>query len=141
MYDPKGIDIDRLHKQVYRDPNNPLDRLRMIFDRKWVQINNWFIFSIYFKSLNLFCSESGTISPELNSIYTIGFGGMFVGGIYGGILQAKIANWNFRETNEATLYDSSLAAKRMLQNETTVGFAKGAFRWGWRCGVFCLAFR
>lgn len=65
---------------------------------------------------------------------------MFVGGIFGGILHAKIANINFRECNEATLYDSNLAAQRLLQNETTVGFAKGAFQMGWRTGIFCMTF-
>lgn len=69
-----------------------------------------------------------------------GFMGMILGGIYGGILQTKIAKINFTENNEAVLFDTHVAAKRALQNECTVGFGKGAFRWGSRCGIFCWLF-
>lgn len=69
-----------------------------------------------------------------------GFCGMFIGAIYGGVLQSQLTNINYRESNEATLYTSNLDAKRKLQNETTVGFSKGALRWGWRTGLFCYSF-
>lgn len=84
--------------------------------------------------------EDGNISPELASINMAGFTGMFIGGLIGGIFQSKISNLNFRDSNEATLFDSNMDAKRKLQNESTIGFGKGAFRMGWRCGIFCLSF-
>lgn len=69
-----------------------------------------------------------------------GFFGMFVGGIIGGVFGLRMANMNFRENNEATLFHSNMDAKRKLQNESTVGFGKGAFRLGWRMGIFCWTF-
>lgn len=65
---------------------------------------------------------------------------MFLGGIYGGLLEAKFANINFRESNEATLFETRLVAQKKLQEQTTLGFGKGAFRWGRRCGIFCWSF-
>lgn len=80
------------------------------------------------------------MSPELNLINMNGFCGMFLGGIYGGILQTRRAKMSFTENSEAVLFDSQLAAQRMLQNDCTVGFGKGALRWGSRCGIFCWMF-
>lgn len=65
---------------------------------------------------------------------------MFIGGIIGGVFQARVANMNFRESNEASLFESNLDAKRKLQNDSTIGFGKGAFRMGWRVGIFCYVF-
>lgn len=86
------------------------------------------------------CRENGNISPELNSINLAGFTGAFIGGIIGGVSHLKVANMNFRENNEATLFESTRDAQRKLQNESTVGFGKGAFRMGWRIGIFCWTF-
>lgn len=69
-----------------------------------------------------------------------GFAGMIMGGLLGGIFQSKVANINFRDSNEATVFETQLDAKRKLQNESTVGFGKGFFRLGWRVGVFCWSF-
>lgn len=69
-----------------------------------------------------------------------GFAGMMIGGVIGGIFYSRVANINFRESNEATLFVTDLVAKRKLQDESTVGFGKGFFRLGWRVGIFCWSF-
>ncbi|XP_067616664.1 RPII140-upstream gene protein isoform X2 [Eurosta solidaginis] len=80
--------------------------------------------------------EFGSISSELNSIYQAGFVGFLFGAIYGGVTKSRIAYLNFMENNQATAFKSHLDAKRKLQDEVTVNFAKGAFRWGWRISLF-----
>lgn len=85
-------------------------------------------------------SENGTLSKELAFINVAGFAGMIIGAIYGGLAQSRISHFNYRESNEATLYYSNMAAHRSLHDEMTIGFGKGAFRWGRRIGIFCLSF-
>ncbi|XP_023708484.1 RPII140-upstream gene protein isoform X3 [Cryptotermes secundus] len=80
--------------------------------------------------------EFGNISPELNAALQAGFMGMFVGACYGGIVNSKVAYTDFMERNEATVFQSHFDAKKKLQDQVTVGFGKGAFRWGWRLGMF-----
>uniref|UniRef100_A0A0K8TKI9 Complex I assembly factor TIMMDC1, mitochondrial n=1 Tax=Tabanus bromius TaxID=304241 RepID=A0A0K8TKI9_TABBR len=80
--------------------------------------------------------DLGTVSSELNSIYQAGYLGAFIGGLYGGILNSRIAYLNFMENNQATAFKSHLDAKRKLQDSVTMSFAKGAFKWGWRIGLF-----
>ncbi|KAL9893743.1 RPII140-upstream gene protein isoform X1 [Glossina fuscipes] len=84
--------------------------------------------------------EFGTISAELNSVYQAGFLGFLVGAIYGGIVQSRAAYMNFMENNQATAFKSHLDAKRKLQNEFTVSFAKGGFKWGWRVALFTTSY-
>lgn len=84
--------------------------------------------------------EDGNISPELNAINMSGFAGMIIGGLIGGAFNSHVANINFRESNEATVFETNFSAKRKLQNESTVGFGKGFFRLGWRVGLFCWSF-
>lgn len=103
------------------------------FERIWESNNqsiDWFSF----------CRDTGAISDQLNSINMYGFAGMIVGGVMGGLKYAQMANITFRERNEITVFDSQLAGKRKLQDATTLGFAKGAYRIGWRMGVFCWCF-
>lgn len=80
--------------------------------------------------------EFGNISPELNAALQAGFMGMFIGACYGGIVNSKVAYTDFMERNEATVFKSHFDAKKKLQDQVTVGFGKGAFRWGWRLGMF-----
>lgn len=87
-----------------------------------------------------FNSENGTISSEASFISMFTFTGGFIGGIYGGLLNSRIANFNFRESNEATLYYSQKAAKRELLDKTTIGFAQGFLKWGVRYAIFCFSF-
>lgn len=80
--------------------------------------------------------EFGRVSSEVNSIYQAGFLGFLVGACYGGFINSRGAYMNFMERNQATAFQSSFEAKRKLQDQVTVNFAKGAFKWGWRLALF-----
>ncbi|XP_011178094.2 RPII140-upstream gene protein [Zeugodacus cucurbitae] len=84
--------------------------------------------------------EFGSISSELNSIYQAGFVGFLFGAIYGGVIQSRTAYMNFMENNQATAFKSHLDAKRKLQDEVTMNFARGGFKWGWRVGLFTTSY-
>lgn len=85
-------------------------------------------------------SEYGTLSPELSFINLFGFTGGMMGALYGGLLNARITNIRFRESNEATVFDSQRVAHRKLLDSTALGFGKGAARFGIRYGIFCFSF-
>ncbi|XP_062558515.1 RPII140-upstream gene protein [Armigeres subalbatus] len=80
--------------------------------------------------------EFGRISNELNSIYQAGFLGFFVGACYGGFIHSRVGYLDFMEKNQATAFKTSFDAKRKLQDQVTVTFARGAFKWGWRLALF-----
>ncbi|XP_037949753.1 RPII140-upstream gene protein [Teleopsis dalmanni] len=85
-------------------------------------------------------SEFHTISPELNSIYQGGFVGFLIGAVYGGVIQSREGYMRFMENNEATAFESHLDAKRKLQDQFTINFAKGGLKWGWRLGLFTTSY-
>lgn len=68
------------------------------------------------------------MSPELNSIYQAGFLGFLAGAFYGGFIHSRNAYENFMDKNQATAFKSHLDAKKKLQDQVTVNFAKGAFK-------------
>ncbi|XP_037026165.1 RPII140-upstream gene protein [Bradysia coprophila] len=80
--------------------------------------------------------EFGTISPEINSVYQTAFVSFLTGAVYGGFIQSRGAYMEFMENNQATAFKSHLDAKKKLQDQVTVNFAKGAVRWGWRLSMF-----
>lgn len=84
--------------------------------------------------------EFDSISSELNSIYQAGFVGFLFGAIYGGVIQSRTAYLNFMENNQATAFKSHLDAKRKLQDEVTMSFARGGFKWGWRVSLFTTSY-
>ncbi|EDW42227.1 RPII140-upstream gene protein [Drosophila sechellia] len=84
--------------------------------------------------------EFGSISSELNSVYQAGFLGFLIGAIYGGVTQSRVAYMNFMENNQATAFKSHFDAKKKLQDQFTVNFAKGGFKWGWRVGLFTTSY-
>ncbi|KFB42184.1 AGAP001426-PA-like protein [Anopheles sinensis] len=84
--------------------------------------------------------EFGRVSSELNSIYQAGFLGFLFGACYGGFVNSRVAYMNFMERNQATAFQSSFEAKKKLQDQVTVNFAKGAFRWGWRLALFTTSY-
>ncbi|KAI8045579.1 hypothetical protein M5D96_001761 [Drosophila gunungcola] len=84
--------------------------------------------------------EFGSISSELNSIYQAGFLGFLIGAIYGGVTQSRVGYMNFMENNQATAFKSHFDAKKKLQDQFTVNFAKGGFKWGWRVGLFTTSY-
>uniref|UniRef100_A0A8D8J6R7 Complex I assembly factor TIMMDC1, mitochondrial n=1 Tax=Culex pipiens TaxID=7175 RepID=A0A8D8J6R7_CULPI len=84
--------------------------------------------------------EFGRVSNEINSIYQAGFLGFLVGACYGGFISSRVAYMNFMERNQATAFKSSFEAKRKLQDQVTLTFAKGAFKWGWRLALFTTSY-
>lgn len=66
--------------------------------------------------------------------------GGVLGAIYGGLLHSRMMNQRFRESNEATVFDSKLAAERKLLDSMTLSFGRGAARYGLRYAVFCFSF-
>ncbi|XP_321704.6 RPII140-upstream gene protein [Anopheles gambiae] len=84
--------------------------------------------------------EFGRVSSELNSIYQAGFLGFLFGACYGGFVNSRVAYMNFLERNQATAFQSSFEAKKKLQDQVTLNFAKGAFRWGWRLALFTTSY-
>lgn len=85
-------------------------------------------------------SEFGAVSVELNSITQAGLFGGLVGCIYGGVINSREAYISFMERNQATAFKNHMDAKKKLQNEFTVNFASGAFKWGVRLGIFTTCF-
>ncbi|PSN37424.1 RPII140-upstream protein [Blattella germanica] len=114
--DPDKVEDSKTSQSIYKSKENETgwDRLYMMYTK----------------------DEFGGISPELNSAFQAGYVGLFVGACYGGIINSKVAYVNFMERNEATAFRSHLEAKKKLQDQVTLGFGKGAFRWGWRLGLF-----
>ncbi|XP_036324607.1 RPII140-upstream gene protein [Rhagoletis pomonella] len=84
--------------------------------------------------------EFGSISSELNSVYQSGFVGFLFGAVYGGVINSRTAYMDFMENNQATAFKSHLDAKRKLQDQVTMSFAKGGFKWGWRIGLFTTSY-
>ncbi|KAF4516796.1 hypothetical protein B566_EDAN004635 [Ephemera danica] len=80
--------------------------------------------------------EFGNTSPEVVSVLQAGMLGLFTGGCIGGFIHSRNAYLNFMETNQATAFTSHLEAKKKLQDKVTINFGKGAFKWGWRLGLF-----
>lgn len=80
------------------------------------------------------------MSPELSSIYQTGFLGLFIGIVYGGFLGSRKAYLDFMERNQATAFETHLAAKKKLQESVTLSFAKSGWKLGWRLGIFALMY-
>lgn len=62
------------------------------------------------------------------------------GAVYGGVLGSRKSYMDFMERNQATAFENHLDAKRKLQDQVTTGFAKNAFRFGWRLGLFTTSY-
>jgi len=80
--------------------------------------------------------EFGSMSSEINSIYQSAFMGFLTGAVWGGFIQSRAAYVEFMENNQATAFKSHLDAKKKLQDQVTINFAKGAIKWGWRLALF-----
>lgn len=76
------------------------------------------------------------MTTELNSIHHAGFLGFLIGACYGGFIHSRNAYESFMNNNQATTFSSHFEAKKKLQDKVTLNFAKGAFKWGWRVGLF-----
>nr|CAH7739532.1 unnamed protein product [Callosobruchus chinensis] len=84
--------------------------------------------------------EFGNVSPEANTVLQVTAMSMFVGSLYGGIVNSRGAYVEFMKNNQATSFLNHYEAKRRLQDAVTKSFAKGAFRWGWRVTLFSTTF-
>ncbi|XP_046614655.1 RPII140-upstream gene protein isoform X1 [Neodiprion virginianus] len=80
--------------------------------------------------------EYGNRSPEMHFAVQATFFGTFVGLVYGGSLNSRMAYINFMERNQATAFTNIFEAKRKLQDTVTISFAKGAYHWAWRIAFF-----
>ncbi|XP_028179026.1 RPII140-upstream gene protein [Ostrinia nubilalis] len=81
-------------------------------------------------------NEYDEVSPEMNQVAQAAMFGTFIGGCMGGFVKSRNAYLYFIETNQATIFTSTMQAKKKLQDYVTVAFAKGACQWGWRLGIF-----
>ncbi|KAF2885657.1 hypothetical protein ILUMI_20508 [Ignelater luminosus] len=84
--------------------------------------------------------DFGRISPELHTVLQVGTMSMFIGAIYGGTIHSRESYLDFIKNNQATAFKSHLDAKKKLQDQVTLSFAKGAFKWGWRLTYFCTTY-
>ncbi|KAJ8920116.1 hypothetical protein NQ315_011772 [Exocentrus adspersus] len=84
--------------------------------------------------------EFGNVSKEMNSVLQVGALSMFIGAMYGGVINSRSAYLEFMRTHEATSFKSHLDAKKKLQDAVTISFGKGAFKWGWRLTLFATSF-
>jgi hypothetical protein len=66
--------------------------------------------------------------------------GLFVGIVYGGFLGSKKSYMDFMERNQATAFESHIAAKKKLQESVSLSFARTGWKLGWRMGVFALMY-
>lgn len=66
--------------------------------------------------------------------------GAVVGAISGGLRYSHIANMNFKETNEVTLFYSQREASSKMLDKMTLSFGRGAAIGGARYFIFCFSF-
>ncbi|XP_042864880.1 RPII140-upstream gene protein-like [Penaeus japonicus] len=84
--------------------------------------------------------EFGEMSPELSMVTQGALMGAFTGTIIGGTIHSRDNYLKFIEKNQATAFQNQFEAKKQLQDKVTMGFARGAWMWGWRLGLFCGSF-
>ncbi|KAM3962936.1 RPII140-upstream gene protein [Aphomia sociella] len=80
--------------------------------------------------------EFDEVSPELHTVVQASMFGAFFGACMGGYTTSREAYLYFMENNQATIFKSTMQAKKKLQDHVTIAFAKGAYHWGWRLGAF-----
>ncbi|XP_034824266.1 RPII140-upstream gene protein [Maniola hyperantus] len=100
-------------------PNSPLPKTG------WDRVK-----AMYYKN------EHDENSVELHNVAQATLTGLFVGACLGGFVKSREAYLYFIENNQATIFNSTVQAKKKLQDYVTVAFAKGAYHWGWRLGAF-----
>ncbi|KAI8428542.1 hypothetical protein MSG28_007310 [Choristoneura fumiferana] len=86
-------------------------------------------------------NEYDEVSPELRTVVQSGLCGVFFGACMGGFAKSRDAYLYFIENNQATIFQTTMEAKKKLQDYVMIGFAKGAYHWGWRLGIFTGTFR
>ncbi|CAH0727703.1 unnamed protein product, partial [Brenthis ino] len=81
-------------------------------------------------------NEIEEVSMELHNVAQATMSGILVGAFLGGFAKSRDAYLTFIENNQATTFKSTFEAKKKLQDFITVSFARGAYHWGWRLGIF-----
>ncbi|RVE50965.1 hypothetical protein evm_004374 [Chilo suppressalis] len=81
-------------------------------------------------------NEFGEVSAELTNVVHSSLCGAFIGACFGGFVISKDSYVYFLENNQATIFKSTGDAKKKLQDYVMIAFAKGAYQWGWRLGMF-----
>lgn len=81
-------------------------------------------------------TELDEVSIELHNVAQTTMSGLFVGAFLGGFAKSRDAYLTFMENNQATIFNSTFEAKKKMQDYITVSFARGAYHWGWRLGIF-----
>lgn len=107
------------HDKVSKDTKTAHDFLKFKDDKETGIDRLYIMYSM---------DEFGRMSPELNSIYQAGFLGFLSGALYGGFIHSRNAYETFMDKNQATAFKSHFDAKKKLQDQVTVNFAKGAFK-------------
>lgn len=74
----------------------------------------------------------------MSYILASSFIGVVIGGIHGGIRYIHAATTKHLQGNEATVYDSGLAARRSLMDKAHLSFTRGFFPHGFKVGFFML---
>lgn len=74
------------------------------------------------------------MAAEATWVLTSSMWAMFAGGLHGGIRHANNQGYQHVERNEATLYDSNIAARRSLGDKMFLSFGKGFFAHGIKVG-------
>lgn len=65
------------------------------------------------------------------------FTGAFLGALHGGIYYARLTEVRYRESNEATVYETQRLAYRSMGDTMTLSFGRGVVRYGIRYAIFC----
>ncbi|OWR50935.1 hypothetical protein KGM_207571 [Danaus plexippus plexippus] len=81
-------------------------------------------------------NEFDEYSIELHNVVQESLCGFFIGASLGGFIKSRDAYLHFIQNNQATIFHSTFEAKKKLQDYVTISFAKGAYHWGWRLGIF-----
>jgi len=113
---PDAIDKDTRTTKGIKPPENETggDRLQLMFSY----------------------DEHGYMSPELSQVVQGVMLGAFTGTLIGGTNHSRENYISFMKQNQATAFQSHFEAKKQLQNKVTMGFARGAWMWGWRLSLF-----
>jgi len=81
-------------------------------------------------------SMYGDITPELERCKDTIMVTLVIGAIMGGVGRSRVAYMNFFRSNQHTAFETPMKAKSKLQETLLMGFGSGAYRIGWRVGVF-----
>jgi len=80
--------------------------------------------------------EFGDLSPELYRVKDATMMGTVAGIVMGAMGRGRVEYMDFFRRNNITQFETPLKAKSALQDKMFLGMGSGAFRLGWRMGLF-----